>query len=369
MAQAALPTELVNLLALHSSFLTALSLHYAHNGTSTPVDLRNLTASISAVWQKRKVTNDDIRLCVGVLGAGPSANSNPFYLSDYSRGKICLEIRPGTNLAGTLGGLNQDALQQMFMDSLDALWTAWNQAQSPRPIATPKRRGRPRKAPAAQKSVERFVVDDNSIGKFISQLPLAEITICASAAALEPRREKGRKRLRELTESAQQGRSLKKARETTGKENLPAAPHAQHEAAQTKITEFAAVRKSNMLDRILAKQAIKEAGPKPLSPAELERQAALQRSEEVIGVLSLLSASRGGGRASFSMSTLIQSLQNSIRSPLSKEETMKCVEVLANEVAPGYVSIVKMGAISSVVINSAFRPHDVKSRLVALGAY
>jgi hypothetical protein len=337
--------------------------------------LRNLAASISAVWQKRKVTIDDVRLCVGVLSAGPSASDNPFCLSDYSRGKICLEIRPEHNMAGNLGGLNQEALQKMFMESLDALWKTWNLAQGPaksiaaRPIATPKRRGRPRKVPAAQKSIEAFIVDDNSIANFLSQLPLAEITLYSSAAALEPQRERGRKRLREITEGAQQGRLQKKVRETTGKENLPATSQAQHQPAQAKITEFAAVRKSNLLDRILAKQAIKEAGPTPLSPAELERMAALQRSEEVIGILSLLAASRGpGARVSFSMSTLLQSLQGSIRSPLSRDETLKCVEVLANEVAPGYVSIVKMGAISSVVINPAARPMDVKSRLVALGA-
>jgi phage gp46-like protein len=68
------------------------------------------------------------------------------------------------------------------------------------------------------------------------------------------------------------------------------------------------------------------------------------------------------------MSALLQSLQGSIRTPLSREEMLRCVEVLASEVAPEYLSIVKMGAISSVVINQAARPHDVRARLVALGA-
>jgi phage gp46-like protein len=329
--------------------------------------MRNLTASISAV--------DDVRLCVGVLGAGPSAANNPFYLSDYSRGKICLELRHEQQVAGNLGALNQEALQTMFMESLDALWKTWNQAQaaakpiSTRPIATPRKRGRPRKVSATQKTIESFVVDDISVAKFIAQLPLAEITLCTSATALEPRREKGRKRLRELTEAASQGRSPKKARETTGKENLSAAPQSQPQPTQAKITEFASVRKNNLLDRILAKQAVKESGPAPLSQAELQRRAALQRSEEVIGILSLLAASKGSGsRASFPMSALLQSLQGSIRTPLSREEMLRCVEVLASEVAPEYLSIVKMGAISSVVINQAARPHDVRARLVALGA-
>jgi hypothetical protein len=64
----------------------------------------------------------------------------------------------------------------------------------------------------------------------------------------------------------------------------------------------------------------------------------------------------------------LQAIQGSIRSPISKEEAMKCVEVLASEVAPGYVSVVSMGSISSVVINQMMRPTDIKSRLIALGA-
>ncbi|KAF2744884.1 hypothetical protein M011DRAFT_460636 [Sporormia fimetaria CBS 119925] len=366
MAPQALPTALVDLLALHSCFLTALSLHYAHNGTATPVDLRGLTQSISAVWKQRSVSIDDIRVCVGVLSAGPSGAMNPFSISDYSHGKICLEIRDEHKMGTTLGPLNEEVLQALFMESLDALWRTWKESHgcAARPIAMPKRRGRPRKIPIAQKTIESFVVDDAAISKFIAQLPQAEITLCSAAIALAPMREKGRKRLRELKDSTSQGRSQKKLRETTGKENEPAVS----QPAQAKITEFASVRKANLLDRILAKQAVAAAAPAPATPAELQRKAALERSEEVIGVLSLLAAGKGGGaRVSFSMTALLQNLQNSIRSPLSREETLKCVEVLASEVAPGYVNIVKMGAISSVVINPVMRPVDLRNRLVALG--
>ncbi|KAF2477098.1 uncharacterized protein BDR25DRAFT_330989 [Lindgomyces ingoldianus] len=369
-ASRALPVELVNLLSLHSSFLTALSLHYAHNGTATPVDLRELTQSISSVWKKRKVTIDDVRLCLGVLGSGPSGNNTPFYLSDYSGGKICLELHDEHKM-GPVGTMNEDALQAMFMEGLDHLWRAWNEMHAAqqkikaRPIATPKRRGRPRKTDVAQTSIQPFL-DETAIPKFLAQLPHAEITLCPSLAGVAPLREKGRKRLREFKDSAQHGRSQKKVRETTGKENEPIL--AQAHPVQAKMTEFTQVRKSNLLDRILAKQALAESLPNPPSPAELQRKAALQRSEDVLAVLSLLVASRGGGtRVSFSMAALLQSLQGSIRTPLSKEEVMKCVEVLATEVTPGYVSIVRMGAISSVVINQAMRPMDVKSRLLALG--
>ncbi|KAF1842927.1 uncharacterized protein K460DRAFT_367865 [Cucurbitaria berberidis CBS 394.84] len=363
-----LPAELVNLLALHSSFLTALSLHYAHNGTSTPADLRDLTASTTLVWRQRKVTYDDIRLLIGVLDFGPSGKDNPYYLSDYGRGKICIEIKENSIMMSGMTHMNEEGLQDMFKEGLDSLWSQWTLSQKmvSRPIAMPKRgRGRPKKADIKQTRLETFL-DETSMSKFLSQLPLADITTCASLTALAPMQEKGRKRLREFKESVQQGRAQKKTRQFSGKENEPT-PLQNQQPVQAKITEFAAVRKTNLLDRILAKQEAAKAGPAAPSPAELQRRAALQRTPEVLGVLSLLCANRPAVRVSFSTTTLLQSLQGSIRSPISKEEAMKCIEVLANEVAPGYVSIVSIGSISSVVVNQAMRPMDIKSRLVTLG--
>ncbi|KAI8941134.1 hypothetical protein NX059_002371 [Plenodomus lindquistii] len=366
-APAQLPAELVSLLALHSSFLTALSLHYAHNGTSTPADLRDLTASTTLVWRQRKVTVDDVRLLIGILDHGPSGPHNPYYLSDYGRGKICIEIKDESPLMNGMTHMNEEALQDMFKEGLDSLWQQWriSQNMATRPIAVPKRgRGRPKKADIKQTRIETFL-DENAMSDFISQLPLADVTACESLTALAPAQEKGRKRLREFKESVQQGRAQKKTRPSLGKENEPAI---SNQPVQAKITEFAAVRKTNLLDRILAKQEAAKIGPSAPTPAELARKAALQRTPEVLGVLSLLCANRPGMRVSFSTTTMLQQLQGSIRTPISKEEAMKCVEVLANEVAPGYVSVVNMGTISSVVVNQALRPSDIKSRLVALGA-
>ncbi|XP_014560581.1 hypothetical protein COCVIDRAFT_12697 [Bipolaris victoriae FI3] len=366
-----LPAELVNLLALHSSFLTALSLHYAHNGVSTPADLQALTASTTLVWRQRKVTYDDVRLLIGILDHGPSGANNPYYLSDYGHGKICIEIKENSPMMNGMTHMNEQGLQEMFKEGLDTLWSQWcaSQKMSARPIAVPKRgRGRPKKTDVKQATMETFL-DDASISKFLSQLPLAEITTCESLIALAPSQEKGRKRLREFKESVQQGRAQKKTRSATDKENESTTGQTQQtQPAQPKITEFAAVRKTNLLDRILAKQEAAKAGPAAPSPAELQRRAALQRTPEVIGVLSLLCASKPGSRVSFSTTALIQALRGSIRTPISKDEAMKCVEVLANEVAPGYVSLVSMGAMSSVVINQMMRPTDIKSRLIALGA-
>jgi hypothetical protein len=372
-----LPPDLVHLLSLHSSFLTALSFHYAHNGTSVPIDVRALTPSIAQTWHQRAVTLEDLRILLGVLDSSSGGNKNPWYLSDYSGGKICLEIRD--EWMDRLRGVDERALQDTFISSLEQLWMQWSttpgvKRMAARPIAAPKRgRGRPSKKTTPVKQVIQPTLDDALFQKFLAQLPQAEITLCSSAVGVAASREKGRKRLREFKDSVSQGRAVKRTNitpnvsfiaETTGKENERMEVEAP---VQAKITEFASVRKSNLLDRILAKQNLAASMPTQ-SPAEAARQAALQKSEEVLGVLQLLCASKmPGTRVSFSMAALVQSLQGSIRSPLSREEVMKCVEVLAQEVAPGYLNIVKMGSMSSVVINQSMRPYDVKGRLAALG--
>ncbi len=365
-----LPAELVSLLALHSSFLTALSLHYAHNGTSTPADLRDVAASTTLVWRQRNVTLDDIRLLLGVLNNGPSGHNNPYYLSDYGRGKVCIEIKEESEILDQMTHANEDALKDMFKEGLDALWQQWTASQkmASRPKAIPRRsRRQPKNSETSQTCLEHFL-DDGSVSKFLSQLPLANVTTCDSLTALAPLQEKGRKRLREFKDSVQHGRAQKKTKQFIGKENepldlqiLPTRP------GQARITEFASVRKTHLLDRILAKQEAAKAGPAAPSPAEIQRKAALQRAPEVLGVLSLLCASRPGLRVSFSTTTLLQSLRSSIRSPISKEEAMQCIQVLASELTPGYVTMVTMGAISSIVVVPSMRPMDITSRLVALG--
>ncbi|OCL05060.1 hypothetical protein AOQ84DRAFT_299627 [Glonium stellatum] len=372
-----LPSELNDLIVLYSSFLTALSLHYAHNGTSTPVDLRILAPSVASVWGKRKVTLEDIRLCLGVMVVDRAqyGQEHVFRLSDYGQGKICLEMERRSRSSGIMDRhIDEDALKTIFMEGLERSWKNWtySQIQKKSPVAqkasttTPtKKRGRPRKIKATETALDNpntnieAPSDPSTISVFIAQLPRAEITVCASLSKVAPLREKGRKRLQDLKDDALHARTQKeKGRVIKGKENK----------AQSKITIFASTRKLDLLDRVLAKQALQASLPNPPSAAELQRKAALQRAEEVLAVLSLLAAGKGlGQRVSFSMTALVQSLQGSVRSPISKDEAIRCVELLAEEVAPGYVGLVRMGSMCSVVVNQAARPLDLRKNLVALG--
>lgn len=380
-----LPHELNDLVTLHSSFLTAVSLHYAHNGNASPVDLRALAPSISSIWGRRRVTLDDIKLCLGILSAG-APHESPFCLSDYGYGKICLELAEQVQSRGVMARhIEEEKLNAAFMSALEALWTTWAEKQmqvlemQKRALllqSQPRKRGRPRKAGGdqllANPTLANGATEFPTVDTFISQLPLAEITVCESLMKTLPLREKGRKRLQDLTDAASDARAQKKTRVgiltprsiRNSNQNTPE-PVEQTEA---NTPSFAPARKANLLDRILAKQAAQALLPDAPSPAEMARKAALGRAEEVLSVLSMLVAARGGGqRVSFTMAALVQALQGSVRSPISKEEASKVVEVIAAEVAPGYVALLKMGSMCNVVVNPMFRPADLRGNLRRLG--
>ncbi|KAF2493385.1 hypothetical protein BU16DRAFT_528693 [Lophium mytilinum] len=377
-----LPVELNDLVTLHSSFLTAVSLHYAHNGNASPVDLRALAPSISSVWGRRRVTLDDIKLCLGILSAG-APHESPFRLSDYGYGKVCLELTEQIQSRGVMARhIEEEKLNASFMQALEGMWTTWAEKQmqvlemQKRALflqSQPRKRGRPRKAVAEQLLANPNVsIEAPTVDTFISQLPLAEVTVCESLIKTLPLREKGRKRLQEITDAAEDARAQKKTRVAIAVprslknqgQNTPEPV----EPVQAKITSFAPVRKANLLDRILAKQAAHALLPDAPTPAEMARKAALGRAEEVLGVLSMLVAARGGGqRCSFTMAALVQALQGSVRSPISREEASKVVEVIAAEVAPSYVALIRMGTMCNVVVNPMYRPMDLRGNLRSLG--
>ena len=128
--QDALPEELQNLLDLHSSFLTALSLQFANRSVS-PVDLRILCPSITQTWRKRRVRHEDIQRILGVQQAWDSDSRNrasgAFALSDFGQGKVCIEI---ISRDSDRRPINEEKLNLNFRQSLLRQWSE-SQQQSP----------------------------------------------------------------------------------------------------------------------------------------------------------------------------------------------------------------------------------------------
>jgi hypothetical protein len=51
---------------------------------------------------------------------------------------------------------------------------------------------------------------------------------------------------------------------------------------------------------------------------------------------------------SFTMPTLVQNLQMSLRNPISKDEAVLCVKLLAEEVAPRWIGVTEIGKVIGV---------------------
>lgn len=317
-------SELVQLLDLQAAFLKTYTMQLAHNGSDSPVDLRTLLPSVTRTWGKRKVTIEDIQRCIGVLNWVSSAKSAatttaPFYLSDYGRGKICIELQESHT-----GPLHEHKLNMDFESSLRALWNS----RRPGQVAS----------------------------LFLSTLPQAPIKACASAIKTASLLNKNQRTLEELKNGVVRKQQL------------------QQETKQQPITPPAPLKpdgtKLSLLDRIRLKenQAALAALTGP-SAAELARRAALQRAEDIAAVIGMLCTATGAqARMAFTMSALLIKLKDSLRTPTSQEDAATCVRLLASEVAPQWLRIVTVGGRENVVIQTALQPSktEVAQRAKAL---
>jgi hypothetical protein len=296
-----LPQELLDLLSLHTALLKSLTLQYAHNGSNVPVDIRSICPGVAQSWGKRKVTSEDIQRCVGVLGwTSDTHTSSPFILCDYGRSKLCIELSP----EASLGHFDEERLNKKFESNLRSLWS---------------------------------VRKDSDIRAFISTLPKATMTTRASAVPLLV---KGRNALDELKSDIAKRQAEKEAR------------------SQALPVLNADGSKMSLLDRIKHKELVQLQSAAPPSPAELQRRAALQRAEDVAGVIGMLTMATAEGRAriSFTMPALLVKLKDSLRTPVSQEDGACCVRLLAAEIAPEWLRIVTIGGKENVVIQCAMQP-------------
>jgi hypothetical protein len=321
---AILPTELRDLLSLYSSFLTALSLQSAHTGGSiAAVNLKSLLPLVTANWRKRSVTVNDVRKMLALTEkAGPS-----FILEDRARAGIYLARAEQSNTTKTY--IDEAKLNAAFETSLRTAWTEYS-------ISTP----------------EKLL----TARAFIRQLPLIEMSQSESAQNASPLFSRGQQRLADL-----------KASQAVSKAEGEASPQTPT-TSLAKDTLGIQNRNTSLLDRILAKQAAAANLPAGPTRSELERKSALHRVEDVARVLDLLAA--GQPRASFSMSALVQHLQQSLRTPITREEVERCLGIMAGEIMPSFVRVIASGGMSGVVVTRGGKIGfaDLKERLANAGA-
>ena len=327
-----LPDELQDLVSLHSSFLIALSLHHAHNGSTTPADLRTLGPSIERVWRKRRVTSHDVRMILAIGRPERAAgyeSAGLLYLSGYGDGKVCVEVADHSDSrAATRRPINDQLLNSTFLRSLEQRWTCYK-TQNPA---------------------------DPSPSNFLASLPLLPVTPCTSLSKLTPLLSKGQRRLEDLKAGAIKAQQ-KPLSPTSANTINPSQPKTKQPSA----------RSTDLFQRLKAKQLHQSTLPLPPSAGTLARKSALQRLREITPVLeSLASSSKRHANddaavvdtrsaafpVSFTMPTLVQHLQMSLRNPIGKEEVIRCVRMLA-EIVPEWVGLKEVGKVLAVTIKGA----------------
>lgn len=333
-----LPDEIQDLIQLHAAFLKAISLHFAHHGTTGPINLQTFTPSVSKIWGRRAVTELDIRRTLGIMRIAESAkyssgehnNSLRLELYDYGRGRLCMERSNVSQQRLVIARhIEEDLLNEVFEGELQKSWARWTYSRS---------------------SQEEGA---GSVIEFIHQLPVTAMTPHPSLSKVAPLFTEGLRRLSSIKNlaaaSAQQTISTTK---TTVRD------------AKTATTGIKS-RNQSLLDRIKAKEALQSTLPAAPTKEALDRKAALHRLPDVISMLTLLCPSTSTNqtiiskRQTFSMQSLVQRIQDSSRSSLSREEVENCLRLLAEDIAQGWVKIVSTGgSVLGVVIGGGVKPSD-----------
>jgi hypothetical protein len=320
--------ELFNdVLNLHSAFVQAFSFHMAHNGVNAPADLREFLGSVTRIWKKRKVQIKDLQRLVWVWGKSSKATTVSYRLANYGLGKICVERTFQTDEQPA-------ALQDSFEATLDLLWEK------------------------AQDSLQAANEEDRP-SLFIETLGLS--TIHESLTPFTSF-QKGQQRLQDL-----KGGLLRLKAERLSADSSQTTP----------LERTATVsRRQGLLDRIKNKELRQSKLPPPPTKKELVRRAAVDRVEEVAGILAMLRPAGyvGNGikamfasqRKPYKMDAMVELVRDSIRSPIPREEVEVCLEILADtSVAGNWISIVTVKEMKSVVLKSC---KDVSAKNIGMRA-
>ncbi|KAL2264722.1 hypothetical protein VTJ83DRAFT_7232 [Remersonia thermophila] len=326
-----LPRELNDLLDMHAAFLKTLTMQCAHAISGAPIDLRDLYDSITRAWGKRHVNIDDIRRCIGVLSWTPAKTDKascsalspaaPYYLVDYGRDKICIEFHKSVDREYADGGLLRvPKLNMDFEANLRSLWLS-----------------RSHDMPGAV---------------FIGTLPKAPIKPCAAATKVGPLASKTTQTTldafkRDLAEKRAQQQAKQQAATAT------AAAPSSSSSSSSSTPQLSLLERIRLKESLLAQTASQQD-----SSEAAARRRALQRCPDVAALITMLCKAGASGpvtqaRMSFTMAALLTRLRDSMAGSLGNEEAAQCVRLLASEVAPQWLRVVKIGARENVVVTVA----------------
>ncbi|KXH40934.1 hypothetical protein CSAL01_09552 [Colletotrichum salicis] len=316
-----LPAELLELLDLQRAILKTVSLQLVHQNNDAPLDISSITPHVARTWGKRRVTVDDIRRCIAIQdtkteGQEDGSLGSPFIVTDYGRGKLCLEM----DLTKNTGRIDENELCQQFEKNLHTM--------------------------CSQRAMDKMSDLDICFENLsFNDLPKSDITIRHTTMSANPLFAKGQRALSGIKSDI----LLKKEKE-----------------AQVQASKFPALNpngtKMSLLDRLRAKEEANANIQLPTGP-EIARKRALQRVGDISAIISMLvSSSNSAGQMvmSFTMSVLQQKLKDSLRVPMPMEEGVDAVRLIAKEVAPEWLRVATVGGKEHVVIQTRRKPYEAE---------
>ena len=336
-----LPFEVQDLINLHSSFLSALSLHFAHHSHQTPADLRSLNPTVTRLWRRRRVEIIDVRriLATAQSPLGEQANGRRqarLSLCDYGNGKICVELKsPASVQTSHRQPIEENTLNEIFEANLRTKWYQY------------------------VNNLDQSITTNPT--HFIDELPLASIIVPRSVTSCDLILAKGQRRLEDLLQRTPRAEQASDEASSSTKSIRTGALLSSSSPSKPTIS-----RQSSLLSRIKAKETLQASLPAPPSLEETQRRDALRRLEEIVPVFECLTSSHfqaekevGAGLSSkvapqtvsFTKSTLITNLQQSMGNPISRDEASRSIDVLA-EMAPAWATVRKIGKLDSVTFRA-----------------
>lgn len=304
-----LPADLADMVRLHRAFVKTLMIQMAHGRNDVPLDIREMAPNVSRAWGKRSVTVEDVRRCIAIEGAGE--RPSPFHITDYGNGKVCIELRTGYRSTD----VRETELCALFVDNLRKIW--------------------------AEKSTDQMQDVEVPLDSLsLADLPQAEVKTMSIASA-NPMFAKGQKTLDVFKNDLLAKQMDKQAKQPSNSALLNADGS-----------------KMSLLDRLRHKESTLSSTPAGPTAADVQRTAALNRVPDVAATISMLSLTNPISlpRCAFTMAMITEKLRDSLRVPMSKEEGVACVKLIAKEVAPEWLKVVTIGGRENVVIQRGGEP-------------
>lgn len=339
-----LPAPLRDILSIHENLLKGLSIHFAHNGPSTPAEVKALCKTIQCLWKKRRVTIEDLQrvLALHELAVDhhvpiSSENSIGYRRSSFklttASAHTCLEYVGASTKKFYRGGLNRSPFSEKHLQTLFK---------------------------ADVQRLHLIATSDSPENLHFLNGPLSRFPFlrCDIGAQTEQRIAKASTARMEIMDVAKASQSRQNAKVVIKVEDV-------EEPIPEQVSQKLKFRTMSLFERVKAKQLANAANGTP-TPASILRQHAIGRVGEVVEILRMKQQQKQSAafnsaiddspskvrvnKVAFGFAQIIQEIKNSVSIPIQDDEAKMCLELLSKDVEGTWLTTFELGSVKSVVL-------------------